>query len=109
MRCEPCVPPTPTYPQVKLHAPGIGYQALGNLVAATLALTPLAHRLLRRRDPERASATAEELLAAALGAAAGGPEAAAMVTLSLVVRACLTWLFFFQLSVAERTYKQVGR
>ncbi|KAF3859155.1 hypothetical protein F7725_021554 [Dissostichus mawsoni] len=29
-----------------------------------------------------------------------------MVTLSFLVRVCLIWLFFFLLSVAERTYKQ---
>lgn len=41
----------------------------------------------------------------------GGPDSDAlvvtMVTLSFLVRICLTWLFFFLLSVAERTYKQV--
>uniref|UniRef100_H3DMG0 Putative homeodomain transcription factor 2 n=1 Tax=Tetraodon nigroviridis TaxID=99883 RepID=H3DMG0_TETNG len=95
--------------RVNLYSPGIGYQALGN-VASAVALTPLAYRLAERRDLEQLSAlSADELLAAALGGE--GPEGraalvATMVTLSLVVRASLTWLFFFLLSVAERTYKQ---
>ncbi|TNN25224.1 putative homeodomain transcription factor 2 [Liparis tanakae] len=51
--------------------------------------------------------SANELLSVALG---GGTESDAlvitMVTLSFLVRVCLIWLFFFLLSVAERTYKQ---
>lgn len=94
-----------------MYAPGIAYQALGNLVSATLALTPLAYRLAQHRDLEQlGSLSADELVRAALGCGAEADAlVAAMVTLSLVVRACLTWLFFFLLSVAERTYKQVRR
>lgn len=99
------------HPQVNMYAPGIAYQALGNLVSATLALTPLAYRLAQHRDLEQlGSLSADELVRAALGCRTESDVlVATMVTLSLVVRACLTWLFFFLLSVAERTYKQVMR
>lgn len=44
----------------------------------------------------------------ALGAGTGSDALVlTMVTLSFLVRVCLIWLFFFLLSVAERTYKQV--
>uniref|UniRef100_A0A3Q2PTW4 Putative homeodomain transcription factor 2 n=1 Tax=Fundulus heteroclitus TaxID=8078 RepID=A0A3Q2PTW4_FUNHE len=51
--------------------------------------------------------SANEMVSVALG---GRSESDAlvitMVTLSFLVRVCLIWLFFFLLSVAERTYKQ---
>lgn len=66
-------------------------------------------RLVQYRDLDQLTTlSANELLSVALG---GGPESdilvVTMVTLSFLVRICLTWLFFFLLSVAERTYKQV--
>lgn len=66
-------------------------------------------RLVQYRDLDQLpSLSANELLSVALG---GGPDSdilvITMVTLSFLVRICLTWLFFFLLSVAERTYKQV--
>lgn len=119
-------------PQVNLYTPGIGYQVFGNLVSVTLGLTPFAYRyssqprnskfttvisngcftscrLVQYRDLDQLpSLSANELLSVALG---GGPDSdilvITMVTLSFLVRICLTWLFFFLLSVAERTYKQV--
>ncbi|XP_061524133.1 protein PHTF2-like isoform X2 [Phycodurus eques] len=95
--------------RVNLYTPGIGYQVLGNLVSVTLGLTPLAYRLAQRRDSEQPTApSANELLSAALGGGSGSEAlVVAMVTVSFTVRVCLTWLFFFLLSVAERTYKQV--
>ncbi|XP_061618477.1 protein PHTF2-like isoform X11 [Phyllopteryx taeniolatus] len=67
-----------------------------------------AFRLARRRDSEQLTAlSANELLSAALGGGSGSEAlVVAMVTVSFTVRVCLTWLFFFLLSVAERTYKQ---
>lgn len=48
------------------------------------------------------------MLSVALGAGSGSDVLViSMVTLSFLVRVCLIWLFFFLLSVAERTYKQV--
>ncbi|XP_078137990.1 protein PHTF2 isoform X2 [Centroberyx gerrardi] len=94
--------------RVNLYTPGIGYQVFGNLVAVTLGLTPFAYRLSQYRDLDQLTTlSANELLSVALG---GGPGSDAMVvtmvTLSFLVRVCLIWLFFFLLSVAERTYKQ---
>ncbi|KAL6116830.1 phtf2 [Pungitius sinensis] len=94
--------------RVNLYNPGIGYQVFGNLVSVTLGLTPFVYRLAQYSDLDQlTSLSANELLSVALG---GGTECDAlvitMVTLSFLVRVCLTWLFFFLLSVAERTYKQ---
>lgn len=69
----------------------------------------ITYRLAQYRDLDQLTTlSANELLSVALG---GGCESDAlvitMVTLSFLVRVCLIWLFFFLLSVAERTYKQV--
>lgn len=94
--------------KVNMHTPGIGYQVFGNLVSVTLGLTPFAYRLVQYRDLDQlTSLSAREFLSVAFGVGAA-PDAlvVTMVTLSFVVRVCLMWLFFFLLSVAERTYKQ---
>uniref|UniRef100_A0A672MLJ6 PHTF1/2 N-terminal domain-containing protein n=1 Tax=Sinocyclocheilus grahami TaxID=75366 RepID=A0A672MLJ6_SINGR len=92
--------------RVNLYTPGIGYQILGNLVSVTLGLTPFAYRLFQHKEPEQlASLSAGELVSVAFGSSADA-LVMAMVSVSFVVRVCLIWLFFFLLSVAERTYKQ---
>ncbi|XP_041833614.1 putative homeodomain transcription factor 2 isoform X2 [Melanotaenia boesemani] len=94
--------------RVNLHTPGIGYQVFGNLVSVTLGLTPFAYRLAQYCDLDQLTTlSANELLSVALGGGSGSDASViAMVTLSFLVRVCLIWLFFFLLSVAERTYKQ---
>ncbi|XP_056445653.1 protein PHTF2-like isoform X4 [Gadus chalcogrammus] len=94
--------------KVNLYPPGIGYQVFGNLVAVTLGLTPFAYRLSQYRDLDQLmTLSANELLSVALGGVSGSDAMViAMVMLSFLVRVCLIWLFFFLLSVAERTYKQ---
>lgn len=66
-------------------------------------------RLAQYRDLDQlTSLSANELLSVALGGGTGSDALViTMVTLSFLVRVCLIWLFFFLLSVAERTYKQV--
>uniref|UniRef100_A0AAY5EHQ2 PHTF1/2 N-terminal domain-containing protein n=1 Tax=Electrophorus electricus TaxID=8005 RepID=A0AAY5EHQ2_ELEEL len=92
--------------QVNLYTPGIGYQIFGNMVAVTLGLMPFVYRLFQYKDLEQlASLTAIELVSIAFGSSSD-VMVIAMVTVSFVVRVCLIWLFFFLLSVAERTYKQ---
>ncbi|XP_056604532.1 putative homeodomain transcription factor 2 isoform X1 [Triplophysa dalaica] len=92
--------------RVNLYMPGIGYQILGNLVSVALGLTPFAFRLFQYKDPEQlASLSPGELVSVAFGSSAD-ILVVAMVTVSFLVRVCLIWLFFFLLSVAERTYKQ---
>uniref|UniRef100_A0A669BUN8 Putative homeodomain transcription factor 2 n=1 Tax=Oreochromis niloticus TaxID=8128 RepID=A0A669BUN8_ORENI len=94
--------------RVNLYTPGIGYQVFGNLVSVTLGLTPFAYRLVQYRDSDQLTTlSANELLSVALGCGSGSDVLViTMVTLSFLVRVCLIWLFFFLLSVAERTYKQ---
>ncbi|CAL8322887.1 unnamed protein product [Lota lota] len=94
--------------RVNLYPPSIGYQVFGNLVAVTLGLTPFAYRLSQYRDLDQLTTlSANELLSVALGGDSGSDAMViAMVMLSFLVRICLIWLFFFLLSVAERTYKQ---
>ncbi|XP_028286360.1 putative homeodomain transcription factor 2 isoform X3 [Parambassis ranga] len=94
--------------RVNLYTPGIGYQVFGNLVSVTLGLTPFAYRLAQYCDLDQLTTlSANELLSVALGGGSGSDALViTMVTLSFLVRVCLIWLFFFLLSVAERTYKQ---
>ncbi|KAM7367100.1 hypothetical protein PAMP_015024 [Pampus punctatissimus] len=94
--------------RVNLYTPGIGYQVFGNLVSVTLGLTPFAYRLAQYRELDQLTTlSANELLSVALGGESGSDALViTMVTLSFLVRVCLIWLFFFLLSVAERTYKQ---
>lgn len=93
--------------KVNMYTPGIGYQIFGNLVAVTLGLTPFAYRLFQYKDVEQLSSlSASEMITIAFGSSSDA-TVIAMVSVSFVVRVCLIWLFFFLLSVAERTYKQV--
>ncbi|XP_054595658.2 protein PHTF2 isoform X2 [Nothobranchius furzeri] len=94
--------------KVNLYTPGIGYQVFGNLVSVALGLTPFIYRLAQHRDLDQLTTlSANEMLSVALGGGCGSDFLViTMVTLSFLVRACLIWLFFFLLSVAERTYKQ---
>ncbi|CAL9683241.1 unnamed protein product [Knipowitschia caucasica] len=94
--------------KVNMHTPGIGYQVFGNMVSVTLGLTPFAYRLVQSRDMEHlTSLSGAEVLSVAFGVGSGGDALVfTMVILSFLVRVCLIWLFFFLLSVAERTYKQ---
>uniref|UniRef100_A0A8K9V7K8 Putative homeodomain transcription factor 2 n=1 Tax=Oncorhynchus mykiss TaxID=8022 RepID=A0A8K9V7K8_ONCMY len=88
------------------NSQGIGYQVFGNLVSVTLGLTPFAYRLSQYKDLEQLTQlSANELISVAFGSSSD-VMVITMVTLSFMVRVCLIWLFFFLLSVAERTYKQ---
>ncbi|XP_053506167.1 protein PHTF2-like isoform X5 [Ictalurus furcatus] len=92
--------------RVNLYTPGIGYQVFGNLVSVTLGLVPFAYRLFQYKDVEQlSSVSAGEMVSIAFGSSSD-VAVIAMVSVSFVVRVCLIWLFFFLLSVAERTYKQ---
>ncbi|XP_053313594.1 protein PHTF1 [Spea bombifrons] len=85
---------------------GVGYQMLGNAVTIGLAVFPFLFHLFRQRDLEQIlSLTGEELLTIFCG---GTPTSLllALTAINLVLRVCLTWMFFFLMCVAERTYKQ---
>uniref|UniRef100_A0A8C5LN08 Putative homeodomain transcription factor 1 n=1 Tax=Leptobrachium leishanense TaxID=445787 RepID=A0A8C5LN08_9ANUR len=92
--------------KVSLFDYGVGYQMLGNLVTAVLAVFPFLFHLFHQRDLEQImSLSVEELLTIFCG----GPPTIlllALTTINLALRICLTWMFFFLLCVAERTYKQ---
>uniref|UniRef100_A0A3P9JIA4 Putative homeodomain transcription factor 2 n=1 Tax=Oryzias latipes TaxID=8090 RepID=A0A3P9JIA4_ORYLA len=94
--------------RVNLYTPGIGYQVFGHLASVTLGLTPFVYRLAQYCDVDQLTTlSASELLSVAFGGGSGSDALViSMVTLSFLVRVCLIWLFFFLLSVAERTYKQ---
>ncbi|KAL0967217.1 hypothetical protein UPYG_G00249330 [Umbra pygmaea] len=92
--------------KVNLYTPGIGYQIFGNLVSVALGLTPFAYRVCQYKDLDQLTQlSANELISVAFGSSSD-VMVIVMVTLSFMVRVCLIWLFFFLLSVAERTYKQ---
>ncbi|XP_051779689.1 protein PHTF2-like isoform X2 [Erpetoichthys calabaricus] len=92
--------------RVNVYTPGIGYQIFGNVVSLILGLTPFAYRLSQYTDLEQlTSLSASELLNVAFGSSSES-TVISMVLTSFVVRICVIWLFFFLLSVAERTYKQ---
>ncbi|MBN3297410.1 putative homeodomain transcription factor 1 [Amia ocellicauda] len=91
--------------RVKDEEQGLGYLMLGGGVTVVLALLPLAFRLARRLDTVRlGSLSAPELLGLAWGPT--NLCAQSLVLITLLERFCLTWLFFFMMCVAERTYKQ---
>ncbi|KAM4796716.1 protein PHTF1 [Rhinophrynus dorsalis] len=92
--------------QVGSYKHGVTYQMLGNIVTMGLAVFPFLFHLFHQRDIEQIiSVSGEELLTVFCG----GPPTTLLLMLSiinLVLRVCLTWMFFFLMCVAERTYKQ---
>ena len=81
---------------------------LGNVVTIGLAFFPFLHRLFREKSLDQLkSISAEEIMTLFCGA----PPVTPIVILSMInffERLCLTWIFFFMMCVAERTYKQVS-
>lgn len=94
--------------QVNAYQQGVGYQMLGNVVTIGLAFFPFLHRLFREKSLDQLkSISAEEILTLFCGA----PPVTPIIVLSIInffERLCLTWMFFFMMCVAERTYKQVS-
>ncbi|KAF5910975.1 hypothetical protein HPG69_000940, partial [Diceros bicornis minor] len=92
--------------RVNAYQQGVGYQMLGNVVTIGLAFFPFLHRLFREKSLDQLkSVSAEEILTLFCGA----PPVTPIIILSIInffERLCLTWMFFFMMCVAERTYKQ---
>ncbi|XP_040086947.1 protein PHTF1 isoform X2 [Oryx dammah] len=92
--------------RVNAYQQGVGYQMLGNVVTIGLAFFPFLHRLFRDKNLDQLkSISAEEILTLFCGA----PPVTPIIILSIInffERLCLTWMFFFMMCVAERTYKQ---
>lgn len=81
---------------------------LGNAVTVALALFPFLYRLFRAKSLDQLrSVSAEEMLTLFCGAPPV-PPVVVLSVINFVERLCLTWIFFFMMCVAERTYKQVG-
>uniref|UniRef100_A0A2K6F3E2 Putative homeodomain transcription factor 1 n=1 Tax=Propithecus coquereli TaxID=379532 RepID=A0A2K6F3E2_PROCO len=92
--------------RVNAYQQGVGYQMLGNVVTVGLAFFPFLHRLFCEKSLDQLkSISAEEILTLFCGA----PPVTPIIILSIInffERLCLTWMFFFMMCVAERTYKQ---
>ncbi|XP_065505784.1 protein PHTF1 isoform X2 [Caloenas nicobarica] len=92
--------------RVNAYQQGVGYQMLGNVITIGLAFLPFLYRLFCTDNLEQlCSISLKELLHIFCGA----PASTAVVVLSVInflERLCLTWMFFFMMCVAERTYKQ---
>ncbi|XP_008108258.1 protein PHTF1 isoform X1 [Anolis carolinensis] len=85
---------------------GVGYQWLGNIVTVGLAFLPFLYRLFHSKTLEQLwTLSTKELLYIFCGA----PTIPPVIVLAAIIfleRLCLTWMFFFMMCVAERTYKQ---
>nr|XP_006628458.1 PREDICTED: putative homeodomain transcription factor 1 isoform X2 [Lepisosteus oculatus] len=91
--------------RVKDEEQGLGYLMLGGGVTVVLALLPLIFQMTRQLDVALlASLSAAELLHLACGPP--DPRGYTLLLITLLERVCLSWLFFFMMCVAERTYKQ---
>ncbi|KAK1152112.1 hypothetical protein AOXY_G31328 [Acipenser oxyrinchus oxyrinchus] len=85
---------------------GKGYQMLGNMVTGVLALLPFLFRIARHLDLDKlTSLSAAELLSVCCGVSPD-KRVCLLCFINFIERLCLTWLFFFMMRVAERTYKQ---
>lgn len=81
---------------------------LGNIITVGLAFLPFLYRLFRTDNLEQlCSISLKELLHIFCGAPASTPVIV-LSAINFLERLCLTWMFFFMMCVAERTYKQVG-
>ncbi|XP_060628591.2 protein PHTF1 isoform X6 [Anolis sagrei] len=92
--------------RVNAYQQGAGYQWLGNIVTVGLAFLPFLYRLFHSKTLEQLwSLSMKELLYIFCGA----PTIPPVIVLAIIIfleRLCLTWMFFFMMCVAERTYKQ---
>uniref|UniRef100_A0A8C0F7X2 Putative homeodomain transcription factor 1 n=1 Tax=Bubo bubo TaxID=30461 RepID=A0A8C0F7X2_BUBBB len=92
--------------RVNAYQQGAGYQMLGNIITLGLAFLPFLYRLFRTDHLEQlCSLSLMELLHIFCGAPASAPVVV-LSAINFLERLCLTWMFFFMMCVAERTYKQ---
>uniref|UniRef100_A0A8D2MSD4 Putative homeodomain transcription factor 1 n=1 Tax=Zonotrichia albicollis TaxID=44394 RepID=A0A8D2MSD4_ZONAL len=92
--------------RVNAHQQGVGYQMLGNIITIGLAFLPFLYRLFRTDNLEQlCSISLMELLHIFCGAPVSTPVLI-LAAINFLERLCLTWMFFFMMCVAERTYKQ---
>ncbi|XP_030076682.1 protein PHTF1 isoform X2 [Microcaecilia unicolor] len=84
---------------------GSGYQMLGNVVTLALGICPFLYQLVQKDLEMLSTVSVDDLLLIYCGAPPN-PLLIALSTINLVERVCLSWMFFFMMCVAERTYKQ---
>ncbi|XP_069627882.1 protein PHTF1 isoform X3 [Haliaeetus albicilla] len=97
---------SPASAKVNAYQQGVGYQMLGNVITIGLAFLPFLYRLFRTDNLEQlCSISLKELLHIFCGAPASTPVIV-LSAINFLERLCLTWMFFFMMCVAERTYKQ---
>ncbi|XP_025047740.1 putative homeodomain transcription factor 1 isoform X5 [Alligator sinensis] len=92
--------------RVKAYQQGVGYQMLGNTITIGLAFLPFLYRLFHTKNLEQlCSISVKDLLHVFCGAPTITPVII-LAVINFLERLCLTWMFFFMMCVAERTYKQ---
>ncbi|XP_076214280.1 protein PHTF1 isoform X4 [Aptenodytes patagonicus] len=92
--------------RVNAYQQGVGYQMLGNIITIGLAFLPFLYRLFCTDNLEQlCSISLMEFLHIFCGAPASTPVIV-LSAINFLERLCLTWMFFFMMCVAERTYKQ---
>lgn len=80
---------------------------LGNTITIGLAFLPFLYRLFHTKNLEQlCSISVKDLLHVFCGAPTITPVII-LAVINFLERLCLTWMFFFMMCVAERTYKQV--
>uniref|UniRef100_A0A4X2LR00 PHTF1/2 N-terminal domain-containing protein n=1 Tax=Vombatus ursinus TaxID=29139 RepID=A0A4X2LR00_VOMUR len=92
--------------RVNAYQQSVGYQMLGKITTVGLAFFPFLYRIFCKKSlGQIPSISAEELLTLFCGA----PPSILIIivaTINFLKHLCLTWMFFFMICVAERTYKQ---
>uniref|UniRef100_A0A7M4FBX5 Putative homeodomain transcription factor 1 n=1 Tax=Crocodylus porosus TaxID=8502 RepID=A0A7M4FBX5_CROPO len=92
--------------RVNAYQQGVGYQMLGNTITVGLAFLPFLYRLFHTKNLEQlCSISVKDLLHVFCGAPTITPVII-LAVINFLERLCLTWMFFFMMCVAERTYKQ---
>ncbi|XP_019369637.1 PREDICTED: putative homeodomain transcription factor 1 isoform X2 [Gavialis gangeticus] len=92
--------------RVNAYQQGVGYQMLGNTITIGLAFLPFLYRLFHTKNLEQLwSISVKDLLHVFCGAPTITPVII-LAVINFLERLCLTWMFFFMMCVAERTYKQ---
>ncbi|KAM8965004.1 protein PHTF1-like [Sarcophilus harrisii] len=92
--------------RVKTYQQNVSYQMLGKIITIGLTVFPFLYRIFHEKNLTQIPfISAEELLTLFCGA----PPSISIIILSTInflEHLCLTWLFFFMMCVAERTYMQ---
>ncbi|XP_074044572.1 protein PHTF1 isoform X6 [Macrotis lagotis] len=92
--------------RVNAYQQGVGYQMLGNIVTVVLAFFPFLHRLFHENNLDQIRSISAERLLTLFCGAPPSPSVFILAMINFLERLCLTWMFFFMMCVAERTYKQ---